>query len=111
MAREGNGLTQSHTESLMAKPPAPDPLHILTFPSLVLVWQSPDMAALSSELLVEGKSKVRLGFLSPSLCGDSVYPVVFRMGQWRGDRIWRKEIWLSGLREVSALSVNLSFLN
>ena len=54
---------------------------------------------------------MRFGSLSPALSGDSMHPVVSRMGQWREDRIWRKETWVSGFGQVSALSVNLNFLS
>ena len=66
---------------------------------------------LSSEPQVGGNSQVRFGSLSPALSGDSMHPVVSRMGQWREDRIWRKETRVSGFGQVSALSVNLNFLS
>lgn len=77
--REGKGLVQAHPGSLMAKPSSPNPLHILIPPSLVLIWQSPGVAAVAPEIQVGGNSQVRLRSLPLSLSVNSVYLMVSRM--------------------------------
>lgn len=91
MAREEKGLAQSHLGSLIA----PNLLHILALPSLVLVRQSHGvelwLCTLSSEQQVGGNPQVRVGSLPPSLPGDFIHPMASRMGQWRADRILEKK--------------------
>jgi len=68
--REGKRLAQAHPGSLMAKPPFPNPLHILIPLSLVLIWQSTGVAALVPETEVGGNPRRGLlRSLSPSLSG------------------------------------------